>query len=59
MLSQSEKKITNNTKKSVMLTLIRKEEDAMTVCSRWSALELTYLICAFFKRLLFVASKYP
>jgi hypothetical protein len=51
--------MTSNTKINVMLALIRKEEEAMTVCSPGSILELTYLICAFFKRLLFVASKIP
>ena len=42
-----------------MLALIKNDEEAMTVCSSGSALELTYFICAFFRRLLFVASKIP
>ena len=56
ILIQSEKNNTKSMNKSVIVTLIKKDEDAIETLSNRSPLPLTYLIWAFFNRPLFVTS---
>lgn len=58
-LSHSEKKMITSMNRRLIQVLIRKEEEAIAIFSFLSGLALTYLTCAFFSRLLLVASKTP
>ena len=55
--SQLAKKIMNVIKTRLRAALIRREDEAMATFSSSSSWALTYLIWAFFKRLLLVCSK--
>lgn len=57
LLIQPEKKMRKTINTNVINTLIRKDDEATDIFSFKSSLPLTYLICAFFKSPLLVASK--